>query len=150
MKIILREAPIYGDTRFLSARNMRNLRTLSAYLKTLPVNAVQFDMAQFSIQDDSSPCGTIACALGHAPAAGIGENKQGGWTRYSMDHFGLWVLDGAWSWFFNSLWADRDNTPHGAAARIDWYLKYRDIPRNFTDQMHGLAPLTYEVIHDPL
>ena len=45
-------------------------------------------------------------------------------------------------WFFSDDWTEIDNTPTGAAARIEWYLQH-GLPDNMSDQLDGIAPLCY-------
>lgn len=58
-----------------------NLEKLAAYLETLPVDYQHFSMRSYLTKDGSYvsypeeantaiDCGTIACAVGHGPAAG--------------------------------------------------------------------------------
>ena len=47
-----------------------------------------------------------------------------------------------WDWCFSSRWADIDNTPTGAALRIEWLLNH-GLPKDWRKQMVGEAPLCY-------
>ena len=115
--------------------NIKNLELLATYLEALPVNYIHFDMDTFldGVRDSGArtwepECGTVACALGHAPnVPGIpkplveGEN----WYAYSDRVLGLGDKD--WEWCFSSDWAEVDNTPQGAATRIRYLLKHPDL-----------------------
>lgn len=76
-------------------------------------------------------CGTVACAVGHGPLAGIPMKKGEGWSEYSYRT----MIDkdqpkavAAWQFLFSSDWADYDNTPHGGAARIRFLIATGTFP----------------------
>lgn len=153
MRIDLYERPLAEkEGKDLSDFHKANLRKLADYLKTLPVDYTDFDMvAFFRWKDYLKPeCGSVACALGHAPHAGIGRmplNKGFDWGLYCHRYFGF--DNGlAWIWFFSARWAFVDNTPHGAAARIEWFLKFGGIPADAMEQQYSVCSLSYEVIQD--
>lgn len=117
-----------------------NLATLAAYLEQLPAKYRRFDMAQFAVTPragryvppaKSPHCGTVACAAGHGPKAGIPALKGESWTEYSnrvfVDQDADWA---AWDWCFGASWARYDNTPEGAAKRIR-YLLAHGVPGKF-------------------
>lgn len=138
--------------------NRANLLTLAAYLDTLPPGYEQFDMTAFlcgdnpdkgqeyALHNGGPPCGTVACAVGHGPAAGFlflesefYEDcvwKDGGPVYFPrpnfIDYCDRVFCDSefeASSFMFGSYWSRCDNTPRGAAARIrmacelgpDWF-----------------------------
>ena len=121
-----------------TADQRANLERLAAHLD-LGVTNLQFDMAHYN-----SECGTIGCACGHGPSLGITKYDSEGWTRYAAPAFGVSEAHAAWYWLFAASWADIDNTPRGAAARIRYVLKH-GIPENAGGQSFGLAPLSYTV-----
>lgn len=146
--------------------NRSNCKKLAAYLDTLPDNYANFDMGAFFVPTDmvrmeqhlqgNAPlheCGTVACAIGHGPAAGIpfpednsfwytrteafvvdpddpdteylvrGNFNIPDWSVYSYRFF----IDGHstwWDWCFGGGWNLADDTPKGAAARIRMMLDY--------------------------
>ena len=142
-----------------------NLDKLATYLESLPDDYKKFSMYSFfcgpisesefdletvakRIKNGANPCGTVACAIGHGPAAGISVNDPEihGWFSYAKVRFGAlnhWVgsvdenSEGSrlWSWLFASEWHTTDNTVKGAAARIRWYLQH-GIPDNSDLAMH--------------
>lgn len=69
-----------------------NLARLATYLESLPSDYANFDMGVFAHRegyDIDTPCemtyecGTVACAVGHAPAAGIpAEIHDCSWSEY--------------------------------------------------------------------
>lgn len=144
-------------TKFLSPdlddSHRRNLRILADYLMALPYDYEHFDMFTYfssPFAGDGSKrflednplkvsinyCGSVACALGHAPIAldidlGVSNETEPGdpysfWRRFSDLHLipgGTLDMAGnvnwsAWRWCFASSWKDIDNTPYGAAQRI--------------------------------
>ena len=77
-------------------------------------------------------CGTVACAIGHGPAAGVAPQGGEGWSDYTIRAFGDGENDtsdrdtrvGVYTWAFHEAWAHYDNTPQGAAQRIRYALKH--------------------------
>ena len=138
--------------------NRENLQKLADYLRG-PEIAMRFDMGSYcrnsaEKQDihDGDPlnpaehsCGTVGCALGHGPASGVDPDKSETWDRYSDRAFGLEPWGRDWEWCFGPIWAETDNTPKGAAARIQYLLDY-GLPRNWMDQMRGDEPLCYRAV----
>lgn len=122
--------------------NQRNLTKLANYLDTLPEGYEHFDMDKFyadrfdgffTSETNLNERGAVACAVGHGPAAGIRPRKHHwrgngriGWVSYSEE---LLLPDGeVWDFLFSNGWAERDNTPRGAAARIRYVLSGGEIP----------------------
>jgi len=128
-----------------------NLLKLATYLRGL--DREKFDMGDFyeyydnqqedrvslspkqlELHDGPTPCGTVACAVGCGPAAGIPttEKDEDCWDMYSrrvfvrrdvenMSH--RFLAHRAWAFLFSGSWAWLDNTPTGAAERIEFLLK---------------------------
>lgn len=132
----------------------KNFKKLSSYLRTLPEDYEHFDMGVFfdrpgvlyvnyDSPSDITPemynqCGTVACAVGHGPAAGI-TGFDGYWSEYAEEAFGAIPVDltlenGSivFVWCFGSQWSNSDNTPLGAADRIDYMLS-KGIPEDYVD-----------------
>lgn len=153
------------DTREL--RNRENFRRLADYLLALPADYAHFDMETFvrgpgigrfsSMSEavryllahesdglglESHYCGTVACALGHAPVVGIGRDFEGDWWDYSGKYFVSCGGDedprmspeeaekerSVWCFCFGEEWQEIDNTHVGAARRIEYVLDGRRIP----------------------
>ncbi len=130
-----------------------NLNKLADYLLALPEDYEDFDMGTFckipgtEIEYDPADavhaCGTVACALGHGPRAGIKPTPFESWREYCFRQFGLhWWSDEA-EWCFGGAWSMIDDTPQGAGKRIKWLLDYKPIPTEaelecITD---GFAPI---------
>lgn len=113
----------------LTRTQRSNLRKLATYLESLPAVYKHFDMAIYfrgsrNLTMDSSPaeCGTVACAAGHGPAAGIKPNAY-----YWSDYVGRNFTDDdgdVYEFLFASSWCEIDNTHQGAAQRIRYFLKF--------------------------
>lgn len=116
-----------------------NLQQLADHLDT--VKKRHFDMRYF--ETHVWWCGTVACAAGHGPLAGIPFIPQddGQWGRYTERAFTGPSYDG-WSWMFSSGWKKADDTPQGAAARIRYFLQHGN-PENVYRQMEGWDPMCY-------
>ena len=140
----------------LTGQQIRNLERLAAYLDTLPPDYAHFDMVTFvqvsagaTYHDQVeyargastrllSVCGTVACAVGHGPAAGVPFapshiiGHQSDWTGYQLD----WTAYSrqfcpvglVFTFLFGEEWTFLDNTPQGAAARIRYVLAGRPLP----------------------
>lgn len=132
-----------------------NLDKLATYLENLPEDYEHFEMSDY--MDNSrisierltdyarhnggvAACGTVACAIGHGPAAGIlFEDEDFGktyfpgvgtldnapdWSKYSLRFVDRQGEDMAFNWMFAGRWHTYDNTHRGAAARIRYYLDH--------------------------
>lgn len=121
-----------------------NLKTLANYLDSLPANYSHFGMSNFfqhngreinvtDLDTVCTPCGTAACAVGHAPGAGIPIHEDDeDWADYSERVFGLNAFaDNRWGWCFCGWWDQFDNSHYGAAARIRYLLKHGAAPTEF-------------------
>ncbi len=119
---------------------VQNLLRLARYLRGLPADYAQFEMlyfasitdGEFETQPDEAydvtgSCGTVACAVGHGPAAGIANLPSEAWEDYGLRVFGVgWLASGEdnlgrclrFDVLFSPYWHQIDNTPRGAAARI--------------------------------
>lgn len=128
-----------------------NFKALADYLDT-GITEYGFDMGVWMEVTD---CGTVACAGGHAPfVLGFKHRFNGDeievdgygkdWGCFLQHHFSSGFFSNNFSWVFDGVWYEVDNTARGAAARI-YYMLENGIPENFEEQMTGLAPLSYEV-----
>lgn len=110
--------------------NIKNLKLLADYLSQLPADYQHFDMFDFHSLSarpfavDEVSCGTVACAIGHAPyVEGLPKPEYGErWHTYSDRLFDLDPV--SWTWCFAERWKFIDNTPQGAAKRIHWLLEH--------------------------
>lgn len=141
----------------LTRSQRRNLAKLATYLESLPRRYRHFEMSDFTGLNADDPsilkyaqhnggiasCGTVACAVGHGPAAGILFRREeirfdmwdqvyrADWwtygTRFAPDE------DGHFDWAFGGDWSGVDNHHWGAAARIRYLLKHGGPPNGFED-----------------
>lgn len=128
-----------------------NLRKGAAYLLSGDI-AMRFNMAVYctkpDLKDDEflkpaqHTCGTVGCAAGHFPAAGIKPFNAEFWNEYITRTTGFNPFCYEWEWCFGPDWRDVDNTPEGAAKRILWLLD-KDLPEDWEEQQGGSAPLCY-------
>jgi len=120
----------------IKAKHRRNLTKLADYLDALPEGYERFDMWSYMLDGSNghevgrpgvlpSACGSVACAIGHGPSAGIRRRGDRNWEDYCSRVFGT---GDAWSYLFSAQWAYFDNTPKGAAARIRTYLELGHAP----------------------
>ena len=126
----------------MTAEQRANLEKLAGYLESGELSA-KFDMGRFSEDCDShvTECGSVGCAVGHGPYAGIPKYAAENWAGYAYRVFGA-NLSGAFLWCFEGGWYYIDNTPQGAAKRIRYMLKH-GIPKDAGEQMLGEAPYLF-------
>lgn len=124
-----------------------NLLKLAWYLWNLPHNYEHFDMNFYwdcpvknldtwgcpvknpdpwGCISKTPECGTVACAAGHGPAAGI-EKTVEIWEHYIHINFINDEYQRELFWCFSGWWVDVDNTPKGAAKRIFYMLENPEI-----------------------
>lgn len=119
----------------LSQEHENNLRKLAAHLMTVKAkptkNNVGFDMFNFRqplYNNKGNECGTVCCAAGHGPQAGILKHKDESWIGYINRVFGICFIQNYWNFLFCLEWAYVDNTPKGAAKRIIYLLENGLLP----------------------
>ena len=111
--------------------NRQNLEILANYLESGKLRAA-FNMQTYSDAAHSlltPDCGSVGCAVGHGPYAGISKDPEETWAEYTERAFDLDMNE--FRWCFSGLWAQYDNTPEGAAARIRYLLKNGAPPDDF-------------------
>lgn len=127
----------------------KNLLKLADYLESLPADYKHFDMSSYIENSKAAmyyaktgrkgnqkivSCGTVACAVGHGPAAGISIKNYVNsinvvdWSAYADEQFSG---DDEFDWLFGSIWTGIDNHHWGAAARIRFMLDKGGIPEEF-------------------
>jgi hypothetical protein len=113
---------------------LENRRRLIKYLEEGRLRS-RFDMRNFTQTaiggEYETDCGTVGCAIGHAPHAGIVKTDFENWYQYSDRAFGLKEDSPQWMYCFCPDWSGFDNTPQGAAARL----------RTITEREHTLEEL---------
>lgn len=144
--------------RYLTRPQRSNLDKLATYLEGLPEDYSHFDMMLFIGDEEGNMedwefanyarrnggvaqfgCGTVACAVGHGPAAGVlfrgefetiafweGKRKVPNWNTYSR-RFAPTGTE-MWCWLFDSDWTEVDPHHWGAAARIRFILAGNEVP----------------------
>lgn len=126
---------------WLSARNKENLLKLSDYHKG--VLKAEFGMWPADKEWDQPPF----CLLRGGPLAGLYKPRSEGWEEYSLRNYGIQVTHPAFTWLFSREWESIDNTPAGAAARVDWLLEHGEVPGDYLEQLGGESPLCYSAAH---
>jgi len=101
-------------------------------------SGIAHDLGVIKIEYYTNPVfGTVACAAGHGPMLGLSApeidkhkiNKtKFGWNTYIEEVFGVRMYDISFDWLFESSWVSYDNTPQGAAARIEYFLHHNACP----------------------
>lgn len=131
--------------------NFDNLRRLAKFVSTIPQD--QFDMAILRDPKDNfsdKHCNTVGCIVGHMMSI-IPDDKI--FYYKSTDRINFFVTARKWLgledkqtvslFLFSHKWGKIDNTVQGAVNRINYLIKYKQLPSNWQDQMEGRSPLTY-------
>ena len=97
----------------LSQYHEDNLRKLAAYLLSGNLKA-EFNMEVFSDSCHTglsckTICGTVGCAAGHGPYAGIPKEPGEDWPDYIDRQFSLFDFTVEPSWCFAGGWSRVDN-----------------------------------------
>jgi hypothetical protein len=140
--------------------NSNNLRALAKLLRE-SVQPEHFDMNCFmydgeadkeldptdATKENYHTRGTVACAVGHAPLLFPPLPGEDNWAKYSERVFGIQTTSTLWMFMFSGAWAHVDNTPLGAAKRIEYVLDHPKFEPNSSevcDMMNRRVPLCYE------
>lgn len=141
------------------------LKELALHLWGLPENYGGFSMAHFCrakpgehqtpsaawvphqvslVHELHEQCGTVACAAGHIPIlrdAPLPREKEG-WLPYIRRAVGIGYYNNSndYRWMFSGKWASIDNTPHGAARRI-WYYLLKSVHRDHLGRFSSRMPM---------
>lgn len=115
----------------LTEEQRYNLKTLADYLLSDALKS-DFTMSYFCSYSPLgygvSTCGTVGCAVGHGPFAGVPKDPDEKWSAYSYRMFIDTEIDNAadlaWDFCFSNIWSAYDNTPQGAGHRILYLLKH--------------------------
>jgi hypothetical protein len=150
--IINKKVYIFGKKRNIMIVEMtheqiENCKKLINYLLSDNLKA-KFDMRFFSDgelgffsggelgfnEHKRMECGTCGCAVGHGPYAGIIKLETEDWVVYSIRVFGIddKQESNLWKYCFSGLWTKKDNTPQGAAQRLQQVLD-NTLPTNWVD-----------------
>lgn len=129
----------------ITGEQRANLAKLAAYLYQLPQDYTGFNMKFYDnfIREpyEERKCGTIACAAGHGPKAGIAALDGESWCRY-VDRVFTNENSSLYTFLFSGSWDLVDQTAHGAAKRT-YYALQHGIPGNYHSQINGRGPLCY-------
>jgi hypothetical protein len=124
-----------GDINPNIIMNIKNLRAIAALCRDIPQD--KFDMGLYRSEDHTTPeCGSAGCVLGHATRLETGElpRRWDGsidFEEWSESFTGLQHESHSFEWCFSSDWERYDNSPLGAAKRIEWMLKGNEVPNMF-------------------
>lgn len=156
------------DKSILEPHAIKNMQELSAYLKKVALDELAgnidehpiiFDMNQYLKEGycrETNTCQTSACAMGHYAIMhdldysedGVVDFDEGFvvWDDFIQDQMGVSCDDKSrvvWGWLFGGYWALADNTPLGAAARIDHFLEH-GVPDGFHAKGWEYEVFSYE------
>lgn len=131
--------------------NRENLQKMAEYIKKIPQK--QFSMAEFRTFNtpedlETHKCNTIGDVIGHCTVLDIEDNLPRittgviNFNDWSVNYTGLYRDSAEWIWCFSQYWVRTDNTPTGAAKRIEWLLN-NGLPSNYRHQITGKAKLCY-------
>lgn len=146
------------DKSILTKQAQQNLQDLADYLKAYAAKrsseevnepTAAFGMGRFfndELDKTAHQCGTSACAVGHyaimrefecTEVSVIDKNLcELSWHKFSEEHIGVASHNEQapiWDWLFSGRWQVYDDTPLGAAARIEYFLE-NGVPDEFTRQ----------------
>jgi hypothetical protein len=120
--------------------NRENLQRMADYIRT--ISAENFDMYVYRegdhlVQYSSSECKTVGCVIGHCTILDVENLPRNGdgsgsilFATWSETFTGLEACSKEWDWCFSYKWSTVDNSPEGAARRIEHMLD-KGVPHNF-------------------
>lgn len=124
-----------------------NLKKLADYLSSGKLKAY-FDMevyADAAHKYNSHNCGSVGCAVGHGPYAGVKKPKNMNWKHYAIEKFGAnfsFSADGTvnyeyYEFLFSCLWYHEQPRATQAAKRI-YLLLEKGLPSNYLNVRRGV------------
>lgn len=123
---------------FITDEQRANLITLKTYLSSGELKA-EFDMGDYcpiSVGYYATECGSVGCAVGQGPYAGIPKLDTETWGEYANRVFGADEHGRPFTFMFGYGWFIYDNAPEGAAERIDYALEYGiPMPKNEMEEI---------------
>ena len=122
----------------ITPEQAKNLDTLATHLEGLPDDYKHFNMETF---EEETWCGTVACACGHGPTAGIKKKRGEDWGHYADRAFGASPANDNWGFLFSADWYWYQPTHHQAAERIRVFLN-GGVPDGFSATTYGLRAYT--------
>lgn len=134
--------------------NRKNLQKMADYIRTIPQE--KFNMRFFRRHEEvSHECGSVGCVLGHctvldkkplpmlAQIVSWNSRRLIDFVSWGESFTGISKRTGEWQWCFAGEWSEVDNTPEGAARRIEWLLEH-GLPKDWDYQMCQITPLCYK------
>lgn len=127
--------------------NKENLQRMADFIKTIP--QASFSMEVFRFGKNNTPkCSSIGCVVGHCTVLDkenltFDENGDIEFLAWSEKFTGLSRSSNEWDWCFSGGWTDNDDTPIGAAKRIEWLIN-KGLPEDWKEQYHSEKELCYE------
>lgn len=124
-----------------------NLNKTMTIIKKL--SPKDFDMNLYQTSNDTAPCGSIGCIIGHvARVEGVPaefKNFYGGteFKEWSEHFFDIPSTSNEWAWAFSHLWSTVDNSLSGATARIKYLIVHGKAPENARAMVRGLSNKEY-------
>lgn len=132
--------------------NKNNLLKLAAKLESLPADYDHFNMRYYAFHGETGQeldpdevkeafqhnCGTVACAIGHAPTIpGLEASKDESWEEYSERVFEIEFFSRRWDYLFDCDWAYREDPRHhtaqAAAKRIRTLVETGECEEDYLD-----------------
>lgn len=115
----------------ITEKQKANLLKLAEYLSQPEIKA-DFTMKKYTIGDtknctesERTRCGTVGCAIGHGPYAGIPKKRCESWNEYAERVFTNGVYHKPLHQFlFEGDWHAVDNSREGVVKRIHYALKH--------------------------
>lgn len=133
----------------------KNLKKLRDYLSGPLHEGSEFNMSTFSDSThvlSATECGSIGCAVGHGPYAGIKKRPDELWTQYAIRVFGAGFNKKTtieecynWHWLFDASWAKCFPTKDDAVKRIDALLQYGSVQK-LVDRQYELDAYTLKMV----
>ena len=131
--------------------NRENLQRMADYIRTVPPENFNMELWRTPGSEFTPECNSVGCVIGHCTVLDTPERLKThllgsynfnwySWSGY-FTGIGSWMKE--WNWCFDFQWHNTDNTPTGAADRIEWLLN-NGLPENWPAQMSGDAPLCYK------
>lgn len=142
MELVVNRDNLRKLADYLMAGNLKKDFSMAAYCEVGLPGEPDFDSI---VSPQLHACGTVGCALGHGPDAGIAPLDDESWNDYMERAFGIPLgpsmdqISPAYHWLFGFGWTLTDNSIQGAAWRIYEFLD-NGIPDDAVAQMDGEAP----------
>lgn len=128
--------------------NRANLITLAKYFAQHKKLKAKFNMSVYCEDGyfSSTNCGSIGCAVGHGPYAGISKSKDEKWLHYGQRVFDVNMAE--FCFLFSYSWHSVDNTKAGLVRRINYFLK-NGVPGSFNTAYNNSYILAKKEYNQP-